>query len=189
VFFDRVCNDLNVSTVHIDDLQSSYEVVKYLVGKGYKKIIHFAGPQSLEICKNRRLGYEKALKDSDVQYQPIVLEGGMHEVDGYNHVNEMMTLGIENCAIFAVNDPVAVGAVKRMKELGIKIPEQVGIVGFSNNPITEMISPQLTTVEQPAFEMGRRAAEILISEIESKNKIGSPSDIKLETKLIVRESA
>jgi len=189
VFFDRVCNDLNVSTVHIDDLQSSYEVVKYLVSKGYIKIIHFAGPQSLEICKNRRLGYEKALKDSNVQYQPIVLEGGMHEIDGYNHVNEMIALRIENCAIFAVNDPVAVGAVKRMKELGIKIPEQVGIVGFSNNPITEMISPQLTTVEQPAFEMGRRAAEILINEIESKNKISSPSDIKLETKLIIRESA
>ena len=189
VFFDRVCNDLNVSTVHIDDLQSSYEVVKYLVGRGYNNIIHFAGPQSLEICMNRRLGYEKALKDSNVHYQPIVLEGGMHEVDGYNHVNEMMTLGIENCAIFAVNDPVAVGAVKRMKELGIKIPEQVGIVGFSNNPITEMISPQLTTVEQPAFEMGRRAAEILINEIESKNKISNPSDIKLETKLIIRESA
>jgi DNA-binding LacI/PurR family transcriptional regulator len=189
VFFDRVCNDLNVSIVHIDDLRSSYEVVKYLVGKGYNKIIHFAGPQSLEICKNRRLGYEKALKDSDVQYQPIVLEGGMHEVDGYNHVNEMMTLGIKNCAIFAVNDPVAVGAVKRMKELGIKIPEQVGIVGFSNNPITEMISPQLTTVEQPAFEMGRRAAEILIGEIESEGEINQPSDIILETKLIVRESA
>jgi len=189
VFFDRVCNDLNVSTVHIDDLQSSYEVVKYLVDKGYKKIIHFAGPQNLEICKNRKLGYERALADSNVQYNPIVIEGGMHESDGYSHVDKMIKLGFENGAIFAVNDPVAVGAVKRLKELRIKIPEQVGIVGFSNNPITEMISPQLTTVEQPAFEMGRRAAEILINEIETGNEISNPSDIKLETKLIIRESA
>jgi LacI family transcriptional regulator len=188
VFFDRVCNDLNVSTVHIDDMQSSYDVVKYLVDKGYEKIIHFAGPQNLEICKNRRLGYEKALADSGVQYDPLVIEGGMHESDGYKHVDKMIELGFDNCAIFAVNDPVAVGAVKRLKELDIKIPQQVGIVGFSNNPITEMINPRLTTVEQPAFEMGRRAAEILISEIESESEISQPSDIILETKFIARES-
>lgn len=189
VFFDRVCNDLNASTVHINDMQSSYDVVKYLINKGYKKIIHFAGPQNLEICKNRKLGYEKALADSNVDYDPIVIEGGMHESNGYSHVDRMIELGFENCAIFAVNDPVAIGALKRLKELGIKIPEQVGIVGFSNNPITEMISPQLTTVEQPAFEMGRKAAEILIKEIETGNLVNSPSDIKLETKLIIRESA
>jgi len=75
------------------------------------------------------------------------------------------------------------------KEPGNRIPGQVGIIGFSNIPITEMINPQLTTVEQPAFEMGRQAAEILINEIESKNKMITPSDIKLETKLIVIESA
>lgn len=188
VFFDRVCNDLNASTVHIDDMQSSYEVVKYLLGKGYKKIVHFAGPQSLTICKNRKLGYEKALIESRANFDPIVFEGGMHESDGYLHIDKMIEKRIDNCAIFAVNDPVAVGAVKRLKELGIKIPQQVGIVGFSNNPITEMISPQLTTVEQPAFEMGKKAAEILINEIEDESKIITPSDIKLETKLIVRES-
>ncbi len=189
VFFDRVCDDVNASTVHIDDMQSSYDVVKYLVNKGYKKIIHFAGPQNLAICKNRKLGYEKALIDSGVLYSPVVIEGGMHESNGYAHVDKMIEMGIDNCAIFAVNDPVAVGAVKRLKELGIKIPQQVGIVGFSNNPITEMISPQLTTVEQPAFEMGKRAAEILIHEIEDENTVIIPSDIKLETNLIVRESA
>lgn len=189
VFFDRVCNDLNVSTVHIDDLQSSYEVVKYLIKKGYKKIVHFAGPQNLEICKNRKLGYEKALNDSQSSYSPIIIEGGMHESNGYAHIDKMFEMKINECAIFAVNDPVAVGAVKRLKEIGIKIPEQVGIVGFSNNPITEMISPQLTTVEQPAFEMGKRAAEILIKEIEEDDDNLAPSDLKLETKLIVRESA
>jgi len=189
VFFDRVCNDLKASIVHIDDMQSSYDVVKYLIDKGYKKIVHFAGPKNLEICRNRRSGYEKALKDFGHDYEPIIIEGGMHEANGYNHVDVLMKMGIDTCAIFAVNDPVAVGAIKRLKELGIKIPQQVGIVGFSNNPITEMISPQITTVDQPAFEMGKRSAEILISEIESEDKLSDPIDIKLETNLIVRESA
>jgi LacI family transcriptional regulator len=89
--------------------------------------------------------------------------------------------------LFAVNDPVAVGAIKRLKELNIEDPGQIGIAGFSNNPITEMISPALTTVDQHSFEMGRRAAEILINKIEELNG-SSEIDIKLETSLIIRES-
>lgn len=188
VFFDRVCNDLNVPKVHIDDFESSYKVVSYLLEKGYKKIIHFAGPQILDICQNRRCGYEKALKDAKVSYDPIIFEGGMHENDGYEHVNELLKLGIKECAIFAVNDPVAIGAMKRLKELKIEIPKQIGIVGFSNNPITELVSPQLTTLEQPAFEMGRKAAEILINEIEEKYEGEHHIDVKIDTNLIIRES-
>jgi DNA-binding LacI/PurR family transcriptional regulator len=188
VFFDRVCSDLNVPKVHIDDLESSYKVVDYLLKKGYRKIVHLAGPQNLDICKNRRYGYEKALKDANVNYEPLVFEGGMHENDGYQNVNKIIDLGITECAIFAVNDPVAIGAMKRLKELKIEIPKQIGIVGFSNNPITELVSPQLSTLEQPAFEMGRKAAEILIDQIEEKNGSQCAEDIKIETKLIIRES-
>ncbi|OGU28317.1 MAG: LacI family transcriptional regulator [Ignavibacteria bacterium GWA2_35_9] len=188
VFFDRVCNDLKTPRIHIDDMESSYEVVKYLLGKGYSKVVHFAGPQSLDICKNRQLGYEKALKDLRTDYEPLIFEGGMHESDGYKHVTDLINSGISSCAIFAVNDPVAVGAIKRLKELNIKVPDQIGIVGFSNNPITEMISPSLTTVDQHSFEMGRQAAEILIDEIEGRNDFNSELDIKLDTELIIRES-
>jgi DNA-binding LacI/PurR family transcriptional regulator len=190
VFFDRVCTDLNVPMVHIDDLESSYRAVDYLIKKGYKKIIHFSGPQILDVCRNRRLGYEKALRESDINSEPIIFEGGMHENDGYNNVNRLIESHplLQGCAIFAVNDPVAIGAMKRLKELRIEIPSQVGIVGFSNNPITEMVSPQITTMEQPAFEMGRKAAEILIMQIEGKEKPDQNMDIILNTNLIVRES-
>jgi LacI family transcriptional regulator, galactose operon repressor len=188
VFFDRVCDDLKTPRIHIDDKESSYMVVKYLMEKGYKKIVHFAGPQSLDICKNRRIGYEKALRDLNQDYEPLIFEGGMHESDGYKHVEELIDSGINSCAIFAVNDPVAVGAIKRLKELDIKVPEQIGIVGFSNNPITEMISPALTTVDQHSFQMGKKAAEILIDEIEGKKIPSSGLDIKLDTKLVERES-
>ncbi len=188
VFFDRVCNDLNTPRVYIDDMDSSYKVVEYLIRNGYKKVVHFAGPQTLEICKNRRLGYEKALRDLNVDYAPIIFEGGMHESDGYTHLNNLLSGGINSGAIFAVNDPVAIGAIKRLKELNIEIPQQFGIVGFSNNPIAEMISPSLTTVDQHSFEMGRRAVEILISDIEGERKSDYIIDIKLDTSLIIRES-
>ncbi|MHA2101203.1 MAG: LacI family DNA-binding transcriptional regulator [Candidatus Kariarchaeaceae archaeon] len=188
VFFDRVCYDLNTPRIHIDDLKSSYEVVEYLIKSGYEKVVHFAGPQTLGICKNRKLGYEKALKELNVNYAPIIFEGGMHESDGYNHVNNLIDSGINSCAIFAVNDPVAIGAIKRLKELNIDVPGQIGMVGFSNNPITEMISPALTTVDQYSFEMGVKAAEILISNIENPTESNSNIDIKLDTSLIIRES-
>jgi len=188
VFFDRVCDDIDTPRVRVDDLESSYKVVEYLIKNGYKKVVHFAGPRTLEICKNRRRGYEKALKDLKVGYEPLIFEGGMHESDGYNLANELLKNKIDSCAIFAVNDPVAVGTVKRLKESHIEIPGQIGIVGFSNNPITEMISPALSTVDQHSFEMGRKAAEILIDQIEGRKYSSSELDIILETELILRES-
>jgi DNA-binding LacI/PurR family transcriptional regulator len=99
VFFDRICSDLNTSKVYIDDLESSYKVVEYIIKKGYNKVVHFAGPQTLGICKNRKLGYEKTLDDLNVGYEPITFEGGMHEKDGYEHVNKLIDSGITSCAI------------------------------------------------------------------------------------------
>jgi LacI family transcriptional regulator len=89
-------------------------------------------------------------------------------------------------AIFAVNDPVAIGAFQRIKEAGLRIPDDIAIVGFSNNKITSLVDPQITTVDQPSFEMGRKAAEILISTIEDKTI--EPKTLVLDAKLIVRGS-
>jgi len=89
-------------------------------------------------------------------------------------------------AIFAVNDPVAIGAFQRIKEAGLKIPGDIAIIGFSNNKITALVDPPLTTVNQPSFEMGKKAAEILIDSIE--NGITDPKTFVLDTELIIRGS-
>jgi LacI family transcriptional regulator len=89
-------------------------------------------------------------------------------------------------AIFAVNDPVAIGAFQRIREARLKIPDDIAIMGFSNNRITSLVDPQLTTVDQPSFEMGRRSAEILIKMIE--DKVIEPKTVVLDTKLIIRGS-
>ena len=91
-------------------------------------------------------------------------------------------------AIFAVNDPVVIAAFQRIKEAGLKIPEDIGIVGFSNNKITSLVDPNITTVDQPSFEMGKKAAEILIELIESEKKNARAKTIILDAKLIVRGS-
>jgi DNA-binding LacI/PurR family transcriptional regulator len=187
VFFDRVCEDVVASKVIIDDYTSSLNAVTYLIGKGYKKIAHFAGPKGLEICIKRWRGYVDALTKGGLNIiDGLVQYGGLHEQDGYNSMDALLKEGKIPDAIFAVNDPVAIGAFQRIGEAKLRIPEDVAIIGISNNKIASLVNPQLTTINQPSFEMGRKAAEILISII--KDGTVDPKTLILDTELIIRGS-
>jgi DNA-binding LacI/PurR family transcriptional regulator len=187
VFFDRVCEDVVASKVVIDDYKSAFEAVSFLIGKGYKRIAHFGGPKELDICKKRWSGYIDALKQAGISLQNgFVRYGGMHEQDGYASMDSLLKEKLIPNAIFAVNDPVAIGAFQRIKEASLKIPDDVAIMGFSNNKITSLVEPQLTTVDQPSFEMEKKSAEILIDIIE--DRVIEPMTWVLDTKLIIRGS-
>jgi DNA-binding LacI/PurR family transcriptional regulator len=187
VFFDRACDDVSASKVVIDDYKSAFDAVAHLVQRGYTRIAHFAGPKELGICKKRWNGYVDALGHSKLTLQDgFVRYGGLHEQDGYNSMDSLLKENMIPDAIFAVNDPVAIGAFQRIKEAGLRIPADIALVGFSNNKITSLVDPPITTVEQHSLEMGRRAAEILISTIEDKTI--QPKTLVLDAELIVRGS-
>jgi DNA-binding LacI/PurR family transcriptional regulator len=187
VFFDRVCDDVKASKVMIDDYKCAFNAVSYLVSRGYKKIAHLAGPKDLGVCKNRLKGYYDALKQAKITSPDgFVKYGGMHEQDGYCSMNAILKGNILPDAIFAVNDPVALGAYQRIKEAKMKIPEEIAIMGFSNNKINGLVDPQITTIDQPSFEMGRKAAELLIQTIEEK--LLEPKILILDASLIARAS-
>jgi len=188
VFFDRTCEDVDTYKIVIDDKQSAFNAVSYLIQKGYKKIAHFAGPIGLDICKKRMNGYIEALNQHGlIVDNELIKYGGLHEQDGYDSMSALLEKNIIPDAIFAVNDPVAIGAFQKIKEAGLRIPADVAIVGFSNNKITSLVDPPLTTVNQPSFEMGKKAAEILINLIEKKNVI-EEKEIVLNADLIIRGS-
>jgi DNA-binding LacI/PurR family transcriptional regulator len=187
VFFDRVCEDVNASKVVIDDYKSAFDAVTYLIKRGYKRIAHFSGPKELWICKKRLSGYLDALEEARLSSPAkIIRYGGLHEQDGYKSMDSLLEEKTIPDAIFAVNDPVAIGAFQRIKEAGLKIPDNVAIMGFSNNKITSLVDPQLTTVDQPSFEMGKKSAQILIDSIEGR--MLEPTTVVLDAKLIVRGS-
>jgi DNA-binding LacI/PurR family transcriptional regulator len=187
VFFDRVCDDVPASKVVIDDYRSAFDAVTHLIQKGYKRIAHFAGPKELGICKKRWNGYVDALQHSSLSLDNnLVRYGGLQEQDGYKSMDSLLKENTIPDAIFAVNDPVAIGAFQRIKEAGLKIPDDVALVGFSNNKITSLVDPPITTVDQPSFEMGRKAAEILINTIE--DRMTEPSTVVVDARLIVRGS-
>ncbi|HLP17830.1 MAG TPA: LacI family DNA-binding transcriptional regulator, partial [Bacteroidota bacterium] len=142
VFFDRVVQGIGASSIVINDYQSAFDAVTYLINKGYSKIAHFAGPKELGICIDRMRGYSDALESRGVSILPEhVRQGGLHEEDGYRSMSALLNEGALPDAIFAVNDPVAIGAFQRIKEAGLRIPEEIAIVGFSNNKITTLVDP------------------------------------------------
>jgi len=190
IFFDRVCRDVNAGKVIIDDKKSAYNAVSYLIDKGYKRIAHFAGPETLEICSLRQSGYFEACRDANLGLgESLIFYGGLHENDGYASMEKILKENIHIDSIFAVNDPVAVGAFQKIREAGLKIPDDIGIIGFSNNNITNLVDPPLTTVNQPSFEMGKKAAEMLLGIINNPGGKNEPVTQILDAELIIRRSA
>ncbi len=181
VFFDRSFDQITTPKVVIDDAKSSCVAVTHLIERGHKKIAHFTGPNGMNICKQRLKGYKNALKNANLPIsKELILTGGLQESDGYASMDSLIKDNNMPDAIFAVNDPVAIGAFQRIKEAGLRIPEDIAIVGFSNNKITSLIEPPMTTVNQPSFEMGKKAAEILIDMIEKKIKNNQNKTVKFE---------
>jgi DNA-binding LacI/PurR family transcriptional regulator len=188
LFFDRVCDDIDADKVIIDDYTSSFNAVKYLIGRGRKKIAHFAGPTTLPICRKRMEGYLDALRDAGLPIDAdLIAAGDLDESFGYNSMDVILRKNIVPDALFAVNDPVAIGAFQRIKEANLNIPDDIAVIGFSNNAITSMIHPTLTTIDQFPFEMGKKAGSMLLEIIDGK-RMKSRTQI-IETKLIIRESA
>jgi len=190
VFFDRVIEDIDFPKVVVDDYNGAFKAVEYLIKTGYRKIAHLAGPKFLSISKLRLQGYIDALKKYGIDPDERgIIHGGLHEEDGAIGFHRLINSFPDVEAIFAVNDPVAIGACMEIKKLGYKIPDNIAIVGFSNNPISSMIEPALTTIEQPAYDVGKTAANVLIDLIRNRGREIKPRTIVLKTKLIVRDSA
>ena len=188
IFFDRVPESLAATKVVVDDFRGAFEAVSHLAQRGYKNVAHISGPKNLAISYERERGYKEALKHYALNFdENMVVSGGLWEEDGKKGVQHLLKKNKKIDALFAVNDPVAIGAYQLIKKMGLHIPDDIALVGFSNNPITAIIDPALTTVDQPSYEMGRRAAELLFYQIDN----GDNGDMKkevLRTKLIIRQS-
>ncbi len=189
VLFDRPLKHLSYSTVMVDDFNGGYLATEHLIKNGYKRIAHLSGPPNLELSKNRLAGYKKALSDGGLEFDPrLILDfSSKDEMVAYNAVKE--ALGKYNFdAIFAINDMAAIGAVQAVKSTGLEVPREFGVVGFSNWRFSKLTDPKISTIEQPGFEIGQQATNLLIDEIESEEET-APKRVELKTSLIVRESS
>ena len=142
VFFDRHCNIPETNNVLIDDFKGGFEATQHLINRGCKNVIHFSGPQDLEIYKNRFRGYKAALKKNNLPFKPeCVISSRLMEKDGVENVEKLLSENVDFDGVFSANDVAAIGAMKSLTSKGVKIPEDVAIVGFSNEPISTVITP------------------------------------------------
>ncbi|MBK7653613.1 MAG: LacI family DNA-binding transcriptional regulator [Flammeovirgaceae bacterium] len=194
VFYDRMYDSPTSSKVIVDDYTGAKEAVNHLIEQGCKRIAHINGAPNLMISIDRFRGYVDALKENkmDINEKLIVnCSSGTFE-DGKQATNKLLALNPIPDAIFANNDPMAMGSMMALKEKGFKIPQDVAIVGFSNWFFGELLDPSLTTVDQPGFEMGQEAARLLIRQIEMKDKEDfdpQPETKVLKTRLVIRNSS
>lgn len=194
VFYDRMYSNPNTSKVIVDDYQGAREAVLHLIDQGCKRIAHLEGAPNLIISKDRLRGYQDALTERNMEVREnytVVCPSNSYD-EGLKATKKLLSLPTPPDAIFANNDPMAMGAMTAIKEKGLKIPRDVAVVGFSNWFFGELMEPSLTTVDQPGFEMGQEAARLLIRQIEMKDKEmddPAPETKILKTRLVVRKSS
>lgn len=190
VFFDRHCNIPDTNNVLIDDFKGGFDATQHLIDSGCKSVVHFSGPQTLAIYKNRFKGYKAALKKNNLPFNDrLVMSSKLMEDDGIKNAKKLLNENLYFDGIFSANDVAAIGAMKYFSNKGLRIPEDIAIVGFSNEPISTVINPALTTINQPGLEMGKKATELLLKHIKKQNTYLSPQTIVMESNLIERQSS
>lgn len=189
VFFDRTTEDLPADQVVADDYQGAFLAVNHLIEKGCKKIAHFAAPQHLQIGKSRLAGYHDALLKHNIHFSHELIFLADTFETARKTAHEILRKPDAPDGFFAVNDISAIAIIKAAKELGKSVPEEVKIVGFENSKSAAFSDPELTTVDQFGFELGREACLMLLKRL----KEGEAADFKpvrkvIRTKLVVRNS-
>ena len=188
VFFNRVCEAVPASRVCIDDCRMSYLAFEHLIAQGYRRVLYFRGPEQIYNTEPRYRGYREALRDHGIPFderlvcncRDITLEEGVRLTE------ESLAAGIGFDAVYAFGDPLAFGVLRALKAYGIRIPDQVGVMGFTESTTAPLLSPSLTSVAQPLEQMGRLAAELLLEKIENPAK-PDRTEI-LDARINVRES-
>ncbi len=189
VFFNRVCEEMMVPKVVVNDYDAAFKAVEHLISIGKRRIAHLAGPSSLVITRKRTNGYLDALKKHNIPVDEELIIGydlTLNKVKTY--VKHLVELDDPADALFAVNDPTAIEAIQVLKQLGKRIPEDVAVVGFSDNYGSNFIEPSLTTVAQPVREIGRNAMELLLGLMDKDISEWKPLIRTLDAELIVRNS-
>lgn len=181
IFFDRKKDIPGISTITIDDHRGAYAATEHLIQQGYKNIYHFSGDQNLEIYQNRLHGYMDALRDHKMPVlKENIINTGSSIEEGISATKAIWKRKIKPDAIFSASDFTALGACKEIKNLKIKIPEEIGVIGFSNEPFTQFMELSISSVDQTPVMMGKISGNVFLESIKDNH-----SGITIEKKLVL----
>jgi LacI family repressor for deo operon, udp, cdd, tsx, nupC, and nupG len=177
----------NLPTVSIDNISSARKATEYLISLNHKKIAHISGPLKVVVGRDRLKGFYQAMAHHGLSVDSLLVqEGDFSYESGFNLMKKLLMLDELPTAVFAANDEMAMGAIKAAKSKGIRVPEDLSVIGFDDIKFASIFEPALTTIAQPTFEMGKKAMELLLKLI--NNEELEKDQFMLADKLIVRDS-
>lgn len=188
--FDRVANEVESLKVINDNEQASFEAVSHMIDQGYKRIALLEGPQNLEIFRQRKVGYLRALQSHGIPVlNELIKVNAWTKELGAAAARELLSMTTPPDAIFAsTSDFSALGVHEAAIEMGFKVPSQLGICGYANEPFTEITSPSITTIDQFSFKMGTTVAELYFEETANQSIHEKSTVISIKPELIIRAS-
>lgn len=188
VFFDRVCETLNVPTVTVDGIEAVKSIIRHFHQNGCRRIAYISGPGHLNISRNRKEGYLQGLEECGIPFDPELLaECNLSTADATEATRQLLLNHRPPDAIFGINDTIAFAAMKEIKKQGLKIPDDVSLIGFTDEFHSTVVDPTLTSVTHPTFRMGQQAACLFFQRIEKGSDFHKK--IILDTQLVIRESS
>lgn len=189
IFFDRIIEHPGCTSVVIDNHQAGYDATRHLLDQGCKRIVHLSGSLNRNVYADRLAGYKQALQEKGIVYNPeLVISNNLSDMGGEEAAHQILQMHKRPDGIFAANDTSAVACMRELKLAGIKIPNDIAVVGFNNDPISKVIEPNLTTVNYPGQEMGEVAAATLLNKLNKSNS-ANLNTIVLRHELIIRQSS
>lgn len=189
VVFDRVTPHLNAPSVRIDNEEGGFLATEHLIAQGYKRIAVLAGPENLGVSNSRLDGYLNALKKHKIKKDPeLIVHCDFNQDYAYFATLELLAMKKRPDAIFTISDRMAIGAMLAIKKKGLRMPEDIGLVGFNNEPVTSLVTPSISSVDMPSFELGKAAAKLFIETMHNKEQLVHEEKV-LKPKLIIRESS
>lgn len=190
VFFDRVLDHESCPQIYIDNYKAGQEVTTHLISQGCKKIAHITGNQLRNVYKDRFYGYKRALEDHQLEFdQDLVIIADLSAQSGIDAAHQLMKMPQLPDGLFVANDICAVACMQTLKKHGIKIPHDIAVAGFNNDPTSCVIEPNLTTINYKGYEMGETAARLMVNHLLNKNDIQETHSLVLRSELIIRESS
>ena len=190
IFMDRVHNLPNCPTIVIDNFQAGYDATDHLINQGCKNILIITGSLKRNVYTDRLLGYKKALENNNLNFEEInVFETTLESKNAKDVVDYIKNLNKPVDGIFVLNDSFTAQCMQKLKTENYRIPEEIKVIGFNNDPISELITPTLSTIEYPGYNMGLLAGESIINQIKGTINLQETNAISLHHKLIIRESS
>ncbi len=190
VFFDRVLDHPSCTSVVIDNFRDGYEATRHLIRQGCRRLLHVTGSLKRNVYRDRLKGFETAVREFGLPYAEDSLLITQFDAEAPNAVMERIAaLPDPPDGIFFTNDACAAATIILLKKAGHRIPEDMAVVGFNDDPISKVVEPNLTTVHYPAIEMGEIAVQTIISHLEGNLNVNQGSAIVLRSEMVIRESS